>query len=91
MRRPTDNAAQAFGTGDYAQTVRLLRPIRRIAHRFGGSNAQRDLLDLTLIEAAFRAGERPLAAALVAERREVKSGPFTRALSERAGISGRAV
>jgi predicted unusual protein kinase regulating ubiquinone biosynthesis (AarF/ABC1/UbiB family) len=34
--------------------VRLLRPMRTIAHRFGGSHAQRDLLDLTLIEAAAR-------------------------------------
>ena len=49
---------------------RLLRPIRRVAHRFGGSHAQRDLLDLTLIEAAFRAGQTNLAAALAAERHE---------------------
>ena len=86
----TTLAIQAFGKGDYAQAVRLLRPIRHIAHRFGGSHAQRDLLDLTLIEAAFRAGESQLAAALVAERREVKSSPFTRALGERASLSSRA-
>jgi hypothetical protein len=61
-------AIQVFGEGDYEETVRLLRPIRNIAHRFGGSHAQRDLLDLTLIEASFRAGNAPLAAALAAER-----------------------
>jgi hypothetical protein len=48
--------------------VRLLRPIRSYHHRFGGSNAQRDVIDLTLIEAAIRSGDRPLARALAAER-----------------------
>jgi hypothetical protein len=61
-------AIKAFGDGDYAGTVRLLRPIRNYAHRFGGSHAQRDLLDLTIIEAASRAGQDRLAAALRAER-----------------------
>jgi hypothetical protein len=61
-------AIKAFGDGNYVETVRLLRPIRSYAHRFGGSHAQRDLLDLTLIEAAFRCGDQALAAALAAER-----------------------
>ena len=61
-------AVQAFEAGDHATAVALLRPIRSYAHRFGGSHAQRDLLDLTLIEAAVRSGNRPLAAALAAER-----------------------
>lgn len=43
-----------------------------MAHRFGGSHAQRDLLDLTLIEAATRSGDKPLAAALAAERLALK-------------------
>ncbi len=58
----------AFGDGDFRTAVALLRPIRSIAARFGGSHAQRDVIDLTLIEAALRAGDTPLAAALVAER-----------------------
>ena len=66
--RPATQAIKAFGDGNYAETVRLLRPIRSYAHRFGGSHAQRDLLDLTLIEAAVRGGETQLAAALIAER-----------------------
>ncbi|BCH30645.1 tetratricopeptide repeat protein 38 family protein [Mesorhizobium sp. L-8-10] len=65
---PLTLAIKAFGEGDFAQTVGLLRPIRSIAHRFGGSHAQRDVIDLTLIEAAFRAGNAALAAALAAER-----------------------
>jgi hypothetical protein len=61
-------AIQAFGQGRYAETVRLLRPLRSYAHRFGGSHAQRDLLDLTMIEAASRARLDGLARALTAER-----------------------
>jgi hypothetical protein len=81
VMRPGDNAGftrdvglavtrafLAFGDGDYTGTIALLRPVRSIAHRFGGSHAQRDVIDLTLIEAALRSENAPLAAALVAER-----------------------
>jgi hypothetical protein len=82
---PMTMAILAFGDGDYAETVRLLRPLRLIAHRFGGSNAQRDIIDLTLIEAAFRAGEVALAAALAAERTALKpASPLARLFVERA-------
>jgi hypothetical protein len=66
-------AILAFGEADYAQATELLRPIRSYAHRFGGSHAQRDLIDLTLIEAAKRSGREGLANALVAERTAAKS------------------
>jgi hypothetical protein len=46
--------------------------VRNSAHRFGGSHAQRDLLDLTLIEAALRDGQPGLASALAAERAAVR-------------------
>ncbi len=65
---PATAAIRAFAGGRYAETVRLLRPIRSHAHRFGGSHAQRDLLDLTLLAAAGRAGHDRLATALRAER-----------------------
>lgn len=65
---PVTLAVKAFGDGNYAETVRLLRPIRAVAHAFGGSHAQRDVIDLTLIEAALRDGDAPLARALSAER-----------------------
>lgn len=65
-------AVLAFGDGDYRRAVEFLRPIRSIAARFGGSHAQRDVIDLTLITAARRAGDRPLAEALAAERRAVR-------------------
>jgi hypothetical protein len=65
---PATLAIQAFGQGRYAECVELLRPIRHVAHRFGGSHAQRDLLDQTLIEASRRAGLDALTTALVRER-----------------------
>jgi hypothetical protein len=65
---PAARAIKAFGDGHYGETVKLLRPIRSYSHRYGGSHAQRDLIDLTLIEAAARAGQEKLAAALRAER-----------------------
>ena len=78
--RPATRAIEAFGRGDYAECVEWLRPVRNRASRFGGSHAQRDLLDLTLIAAADRAGQRPLARALLAERRArlVPDGAATR-------------
>jgi hypothetical protein len=83
--RPVALAIKAFGEENYAETVRLLRPIRHIANRFGGSHAQRDILDLTLIEAAFRSGEKALATALAAERIEVKpTSPLARLFVSRA-------
>jgi hypothetical protein len=79
------HAVQAFVAGDYATTVDLLRPIRSYAHRFGGSHAQRDVLDLTLIEAALRSGDRSYAAALSAERAALRpASPLAQRLIERA-------
>lgn len=61
-------AVQAFGQGDHARCVQLLRRIRSGAQRFGGSHAQRDVIDLTLLRAAQLGGARALAAGLLAER-----------------------
>jgi hypothetical protein len=82
---PVTRAIHAFGAGDYAETVRLLRPVRDRANRFGGSHAQRDLIDLTLIEAAVRDGQLALARALIAERIDLKpDSASARALLARA-------
>ena len=67
---PLARALYAFGRGDYSTAVSLLRPLRSIANRFGGSHAQRDLIDQTLIAAADRAGQSLLADALRRERAE---------------------
>ena len=82
---PLAKAMQAFGRGNYARAVDLLLPIRLIAHRFGGSHAQRDLLTLTLIESAIRAGQGTLARGLAAERTDLKpNSPFSWQLAARA-------
>ena len=69
---PLCRALEAFGHGDYGRAVDTLQPLRLIAHRFGGSHAQRDLLHLTLIEAALRGGRLTLARALLSERTALK-------------------
>lgn len=61
-------AVLAFAHGDFARCAGLLRPVRSRASRFGGSHAQRDVIDLTLMEAAARGGEEALACALAFER-----------------------
>ena len=82
---PVCRAFLAFGRGDYQTAADLLYAVRTRAHRFGGSHAQRDLIDLTLVEAAIRGGNAPLAQALVAERTDLKpSSPANRALTARA-------
>ncbi len=49
-------AMHAFGEERYADVLQLIRTVRAIANRFGGSHAQRDVIDLTLVEAAIHAG-----------------------------------
>ena len=65
---PLMQALLAFGEQRYAAATDLLRSVRSRSARFGGSHAQRDIIDLTLIEAASRAGQYDLEAALRAER-----------------------
>ncbi|MDH3447401.1 MAG: tetratricopeptide repeat protein [Gammaproteobacteria bacterium] len=58
-----------FGQQRYREAIDSLLPIRTIAHRFGGSHAQRDILTQTLTESALRGGELKLANNLVSERK----------------------
>jgi len=69
---PVADALIAFDQGDYTTAIDLLTPVRLIAHRFGGSHAQRDVISLTLLEAALRGGRSNLAIALTAERAALK-------------------
>ncbi|MES0060938.1 tetratricopeptide repeat protein [Mesorhizobium sp. M0041] len=83
--QPLTEGIKAFGEGNYSEAVRLIRPIRAIAHRFGGSHAQRDVIDLTLIEAALRAGDTALTRALTAERALARpDSPLSALFSQRA-------
>src|SRR5271154_882292 len=61
-------AFAAFATGRPDRAIDLLIDIRPRASAVGGSHAQRDVIDLTLIAAAARAGDDALARALVTER-----------------------
>jgi tetratricopeptide (TPR) repeat protein len=58
----------AFHRGAYQQALDLLLPVRFDVWRIGGSNAQRDVVDWTLTEAAVRAGLRDVATSLANER-----------------------
>ena len=53
---PMARALCAFERQDYEIAIDELQRIRGFAQRFGGSHAQRDLLQLTATEAALRAG-----------------------------------
>lgn len=69
---PLCSALRAFGREDYGTCISLLRPIRSRLNRFGGSHAQRDVVDLTLLEAARRDGHYALLRELANERLELK-------------------
>jgi hypothetical protein len=71
----------AFAGGRPAETLEALIDIRQIANVVGGSQAQRDVTDLTLLAAAARAGESRLARALANEREARK--PTAAAAAER--------
>jgi len=58
----------AFGEQDYGASVRHLAPVRHQLSIFGGSHAQRDVFQRTLVVAAIRDGQRALARNLCGER-----------------------
>lgn len=61
-------AAVAYCEGRYDEAVEKLLAVRDGASRFGGSHAQRDLLTLTLIDSAARAGRNRLSRHYTNER-----------------------
>lgn len=82
---PCAQAIVACTRGEYQKALDLLLAIRLHANRFGGSNAQRDLIQLTIIECAIKAGQANLARALANERVQLKpSSPFNWTLKSRA-------
>jgi hypothetical protein len=77
----------ALARGDADGAAHTLYPVRAIAQRFGGSHAQRDLIDQTLLAAAARAGRRALGQALINERVMAKpETPLTRHWIEAFGL-----
>jgi tetratricopeptide (TPR) repeat protein len=79
--QPLLQGLAAYAEGRHARAVELLRGVRNRAGRFGGSHAQRDLIDLTLIAAARGAGDGALERALLAER--ACAQPLARAADRR--------
>ena len=82
-RRLIDGALR-FADGDYGGAVEAILPVRNEAIRVGGSHAQRDILNLTLIAAAERSGQWSLARALLAERFASRPTARTKAAYEKA-------
>ena len=85
---PLCAAFEHFGAGAYALAVRRLTEVRHLAARCGGSVAQCDLIQLTLIEAALRGRHANLAGELAAERAARRPGGFfNRWLAARARLA----
>lgn len=75
----------AFWRGEHAAAVEKLHAARFIANSFGGSHAQRDVIDWTLTEAALRGGLKDVAEGLADERLALKPhSPVNRRFLERA-------
>ncbi len=69
---PACRAVLAFAEQRYDDVIAELTPIRRVLATFGGSHAQRDALQRTLLESALRARRYELARALTSERLGVR-------------------
>ena len=67
-------AFAAFQRGDYDQTIDLIVPMLPDRERMGGSRAQIDLVEATLLRAYLNAGREAEARHLLADRRP---GPAT--------------
>lgn len=81
----------AYAKGDYRACADTLFGARQIVNCFGGSHAQRDVIDLTLQEAAIRGGMAGLAEALAHERLAMKPhSPVNRDYLRRAMAAGTA-
>ena len=85
---PLIQGFRAVWEGRYDEAVEILHPARYIANSFGGSHAQRDIIDWTLTEAAARSGIGGAAEALAAERLAVKPhSPINKGFLRRSGTS----
>jgi hypothetical protein len=83
---PLMRGVLAFERGDVDAAADAIYPVRATARQFGGSHAQRDLIDLTLLAASARGARRSLGRALLNERLMAKPlSPLTRHWAERLG------
>ena len=65
---PVVEALSAFGQGDFESAANGLTEVRELLVTLGGSNAQRDVFEETLVEARLRAGQTEQAMELLQER-----------------------
>ena len=65
---PVVEALSAFGQGDFESAANGLTEVRELLVTLGGSNAQRDVFEETLVEARLRAGQTEQALELLQER-----------------------
>ncbi|MGX5736657.1 tetratricopeptide repeat protein [Bosea thiooxidans] len=68
-------AALAFAEGDYAACARMLEPMAGEVARIGGSGAQREIFEDTLLVALMRSGEAVKARNLLDERLHRRPSP----------------
>jgi hypothetical protein len=83
---PLARGLLAFAAGEHDSAADLLYAARGQAHRLGGSHAQRDVIDQTLLAACARGSRRALGRALLNERLLAKPAtPLTRHWSQALG------
>jgi hypothetical protein len=70
--RPLVEGFAAFWKGDFDTAAHRLHAARFIVNRFGGSHAQRDVIDWTLAEAALRGNLGGFARSIAHERCALK-------------------
>ena len=78
-------AVLAFAEEDHAGCVRLLEPLMAEVARIGGSGAQREIVQDTLLVALMHSGEAQKARALLDSRLHRRPSPRDRAWRERIG------
>ncbi|MDA0353193.1 MAG: tetratricopeptide repeat protein [Chloroflexi bacterium] len=76
---------EAFAREDYQRAAEILEPVADQVVRLGGSHAQREVFEDTLIEAWLRAGEGERAVAILEERLSRRPSARDDAWLERAG------
>lgn len=85
---PMCQALLEYDQGNHARAVELLLPLRYRIQAIGGSDAQRDVFNILLIQAAMKSDEKhhhKLARSLLVEREALKpSSPMTDRLIQRA-------
>lgn len=83
---PLCRGIEAWCAGDAASAYETWRPIEAVLPRMGGSNAQRDLFTLMLVDAALATGRADTAQRLVADRQRLR--PHDPWLARRTSVAG---